>query len=95
MSYTIVRNTETHKWGVFYTYYNPVEVESFDWYVDAKKYVEAEEEQEWDETCSCCGKNLSDLYGYKLTEQQFDNHPERNDGYDEECAWFCPDCRED
>ncbi len=63
-------------------------------YVFRKPEEDDSDDEVWDETCNCCGKNLSDIYGYKLTEEEFDEHPERDDGYDEDGQWFCPDCRD-
>ena len=46
--------------------------------------------KEFNETCETCGKKLSDVV---LTEEEFDEHPDREAGYDSEGQWHCKDCR--
>ena len=45
--------------------------------------------EEFSETCEC-GKEL-----VCATEEEFDEHPDREPGYDEDGQWRCPDCREE
>jgi len=42
------------------------------------------------EQCDC-GKLLDDKYFFD--EDEFDQHPDRDAGYDEESKWFCSECR--
>ena len=46
----------------------------------------------FNETCTDCYKFLSDVV---LTEEEFDEHPDREEGYDSEGQWHCKDCRND
>jgi hypothetical protein len=46
---------------------------------------------EHNETCETCGKKLSDV---GLTAEEFDEHPDREVGYDTEGEWHCKDCRQ-
>ena len=50
-----------------------------------------EEEQTWSETCVDCEKLMG---GKKFTnEEEFDEHPDREDGYDDDGDWHCPECK--
>ena len=70
--------------------------------IEAKKYCdecggygscsdEEDEEDEFNETCSCGTKLSND----PLTEEEFDEHYNREPGYDDEGDWHCSDCREE
>ena len=52
---------------------------------------EEEEEEEFNEICEECGVKMSSK---KLTEEEFDEYPDRDEGY---CTytgnWFCIKCR--
>jgi hypothetical protein len=47
----------------------------------------------WSEKCANCGA----LCGDKVftDEAEFDEHPDREIGYNGEGDWLCPDCRDD
>jgi hypothetical protein len=45
---------------------------------------------EFSETCCDCGSML-----LCETEDEFDEHPDREPGYDEDGQWHCVDCRPD
>lgn len=55
---------------------------------------ESEDEDEWNEICIECEKKMSDT---KLTEEEYDEHPDRDGGYIShslgDCDWYCVDCR--
>ena len=57
---------------------------------------ESEDEEEFNEICVECDKKMSDT---KLTEEECDEHPDREGGYisykDISCDWYCVDCREE
>ena len=51
-------------------------------------YVESDEE-EFNEECEECGAKMSST---KLTEEEFDEHPDREAGYCTNGNWFCIKC---
>lgn len=60
---------------------------------DSQSERTEEEEDEFNEVCNRgCGAKLSSK---KLTEGEFDEHPDRDIGYDEDGDWFCKICREE
>ena len=60
-----------------------------------KKEEESDEEddEEFNEECEECGAKMSTR---KLTEEEYDEHPDRQDGYcsTHSCAWWCIKCRD-
>lgn len=52
--------------------------------------LKPEEEDEFNEVCDC-GTKMSNE---KLTEEECDEHPDREVGYDEEGEWNCSGCRD-
>ena len=59
-----------------------------------KKEEESEEEddEEFNEECEECGAKMSST---KLTEEEFDEHPDREAGYCTHTGnWFCIKCRD-
>lgn len=54
------------------------------------------DDEEFNEICVICDKKMSDT---KLTEEECDEHPDREGGYisykDISCDWYCVDCREE
>jgi len=51
------------------------------------------DDEEFNEWCEECGKKMTDKI---LTEEEYDEYPDRELGYVSVCAaeWFCPECRE-
>ena len=48
-------------------------------------------EEVWFEECVDCEKLMG---GKKFTnEEEFDEHPDRDDGYDDDGDWHCPECK--
>lgn len=58
--------------------------------LEAKK--RAREKETHTETCEC-GAMLGGRDDWD--EDEFDEHPDREAGYDEDGQWHCPECRED
>ena len=59
-----------------------------------KKEEESDEEddEEFNEECEECGAKMSST---KLTEEEFDEHPDREAGYCKHTGnWFCMKCRD-
>ena len=58
-----------------------------------KKEEESDEDdQEFNEECEECGAKMSST---KLTEEEFDEHPDREAGYCKHTGnWFCMKCRD-
>jgi len=57
-----------------------------------KSYSDDEDSDEYNESCEDCDRLMSDK---KLTEEEFDEHVDREAGYDDIGQWYCPDCRVD
>jgi hypothetical protein len=56
------------------------------------EYNESDEEEEvWTEQCEKCGEYLGGRKDW--TEEEFDEHPDREEGYDDDGQWHCAKCR--
>jgi hypothetical protein len=44
------------------------------------------------EVCAECDEYMGGRNDW--TEEEFDEHPDRKEGYDENMFWHCPKCRE-
>ena len=51
---------------------------------------EGEDANTFTETCEC-GEHLGGRTDW--TEEEFDEHPDRDEGYDADGDWHCPECR--
>ena len=55
-------------------------------------YDDYEDEEEFNEICSECEIKMSNE---KLTEEEYDEYPTRDAGYDKDGQWRCENCREE
>jgi hypothetical protein len=58
---------------------------------DDEWYSEDGKDDTWCEKCCGCDKWLGDKIF--TDENEFDNHPDREEGYDDDGNWWCPDCK--